>query len=86
VIGDTMLLSDEVAHYGFEFARPLRLLEGPDGALLRPSHGFGKAPSADIRRGPFSCPPNPDAPIAAEGRVEPCVFSVLWSPESIRLS
>ena len=50
-----MAPGEEVAHYGLGFARPLRLLEGPDGAPLRPSHGFRKAPSADIRRAPFSC-------------------------------
>ena len=32
VVGDTIPPGDEVAHYGLGSARPLRLLEGPDGA------------------------------------------------------
>jgi hypothetical protein len=39
------LAGDEVAHYGFSFARPLRLLEGPD-AVLRARHtALGRLPA-----------------------------------------
>jgi hypothetical protein len=58
VIGDTMPAGDEVAHYGFGYARPLRLLDGPDGALCVRHTALERPPARGrIGRGPFSFQP-----------------------------
>ena len=45
VIGDTIPPGDEVAHYGLGSARPLRLLDGPDGALCVRHTALGRLPA-----------------------------------------
>jgi hypothetical protein len=74
-----MPAGDEVAHYGFGYARPLRLLDGPDGALCVRQPALERLPARTTAGGLSPSPTNLE-------RRQPPGLAVPFSSDHIRAS